>query len=155
MHDFLQSGVCIQTSAKSWSRPRDLAKPATLHRKFAVPHRGAGVLNQSENPCRAGRACLSLPLRRALRGPSFRKVAGLLASFFGFFSVFLVIENLVKKRTVQKSTFFRKFGRFRCLRRRFEAILGPKTGLRKVLRTCFSALFSRRSFASILRRFLG
>ena len=42
---------------------------------------------------------------------------------------------------------------FRCLRRRFEDILGPKTGLRRVLRTCFSALFSRRGFASIFRCF--
>ena len=37
------------------------------------PDRGAGVLDPSENPCRTRRACLSLPLRRALRGPSFRK----------------------------------------------------------------------------------
>ena len=43
--------------------------------------------------------------------------------------------------TRSNSIFDRKFWRFLCLRRRFEAILGPKTGLRRVLRTCFSAFF--------------
>ena len=57
--------------------------------------------------------------------------------------------------THSNSIFDRKFWQFLCLRRRFEAILDPKTGLRRVLRTCFSAFFSRRSFASIFRRFLG
>ena len=76
------------------------------------PDRGAGVLNPVQNPCRTRRACLSLPLRRALRRPSFRTRTRMLASFFGVFSVFSVLEKTVKKRTVKKSTFSGNFGDF-------------------------------------------
>ena len=51
------------------------------------PDRGAGVLDPSENPGRTRRACLSLPLRRALRGPSFYPVARRFSLCFDF-SVF-------------------------------------------------------------------
>ena len=86
--------------------------------------------------------------RRSIRRPACWRL-------FSIFSVFFGARKNGQKTDGQKIDCFRKFGRFRCLRRRFSAILGPKTGLRRVLRTCFPAFFSGRSFASIFRRFFG
>ena len=81
--------------------------------KFAVPPSGCWRVRPSSDSIPVSRrACLSLPLRRALRRPSFYPAARRLASFFDFFSVFSVFEKTVKKRTVKKSTFSGNFGDF-------------------------------------------
>ena len=80
--------------------------------KFAVPRRGAGVLNP--DGLHAGLP-ESLPLLTSPpdpRRPSFPPAVKVLAPFFGFFSVFSVLEKTVKKRTVKKSTFSGNFGDF-------------------------------------------
>ena len=84
--------------------------------EFAVPLRGAGVLNRFRTPtdsarlCRTRRACLSLPLRRALRDRRSEKWSQGWPPFFDFFPFFSVLEKTVKKRTLQKSTFSGNFG---------------------------------------------
>ena len=59
--------------------------------KFAVPRQGCWRVRSRPRVyarCRTRRACLSLPLRRALRGPSFRTNVTHTRAFFRFFSVF-------------------------------------------------------------------
>ena len=83
--------------------------------EFAVPRQGCWRVKSRPRVyarCRTRRACLSLPLRRALRRPSFRTRTRILAPFFDFFPFFSVLEKTVKKRTVKKSTFSGNFGDF-------------------------------------------
>ena len=59
-------------------------------------------------PCRTGRACLSLPLRRALRGPSFRTRPRSFSPFFGFCPFFRAPkkpEKIQKKRPTGRPPF--------------------------------------------------
>ena len=101
--------------------------------EFAVPCRGAGVLNPSG--LHAGFP-ESLPLLTSPpdpRRPSIRTRGTNTRDFFRFFSA---VEKTVKKRS-QKIDFFRKFWRFWCLRRRCSVIFGLKTGPRRLLFRCF------------------
>ena len=122
--------------------------------EFAVPHRGAGVLNWSEVlavPGELASPYLSAGLcadRRSIPGPACRPL------FFDFFRFF----RCSKKRSKNGPSKNRLFPEILAILAPPTSIFGHfglKTGLRRVLRTCFSAFFSRRSFASIFRRFLG
>ena len=80
--------------------------------EFAVPRRGAGVLNSSGLHTGLPE---SLPLLTSPPGSAETVVLSRdphLGAFFSIFSVFSVLEKTVKKRTVKKSTFSGNFGDF-------------------------------------------
>ena len=81
--------------------------------KFAVPRRGAGVLDPVRTPYRSPGELASPYLSAGLCGDrrSIPRSAysGLFLFFFSFFSV---LEKTVKKRTVKKSIFSGKIGDF-------------------------------------------
>ena len=68
-------------------------------------------------------------------------------AFFRFFFVFFGARKNGQKTDGQKIDFFRKFWRFWCLRRRFLAIFGLKTGPRRLLFRCF---FENGDFVKIV-----
>ena len=68
-------------------------------------------------------------------------------AFFRFFSVFFGARKNGQKTDGQKIEFFRKFWRFWCLRRRFLAIFGLKTGSWRLLFQCF---FENGDFVKIV-----
>ena len=81
------------------------------------------------------------------RRPSFRILTRIRAPFFVFFFVFFGARKNGQKTDGQKIDFFRKFWRFWCLRRRFLAIFGLKTGPRRLLFRCF---FENGDFVKIV-----
>ena len=112
--------------------------------KFAVPHRGAGVLNPVRTPYRSPGE-LASPYLSA--GPAETVVPNHgrpVSLFFRFFFGFFGARKNGQKTDGQKIDLFRKFWRFWRLRRRFSTILAPKTGL---LRRRSSVFFSGRCFA--------
>ena len=68
-------------------------------------------------------------------------------AFFRFFFVFFGARKNGQKTDGQKIDFFRKIWRFWCLRRRFLAIFGLKTGPRRLLFRCF---FENGDFVKIV-----
>ena len=115
------------------------------------PARGAGVLNQGQK---------SMPdaVLGELASPYLS--AGLCADRrseprYGssrVFSVFFGARKNGQKTDGQKIDFFRKSWRFWCLRRRFLAIFGLKTGSRRLLFRCF---FENGDFVKIVARCPG
>ena len=80
--------------------------------KFAVPRRGAGVLDSDQKSMPYPE---SLPLLTSPPGSAETVVLSRgrpVAFFFRLFFVFSVLEKTVKKRTVKKSTFSGNFGDF-------------------------------------------
>ena len=85
--------------------------------KFAVPRRGAGVLNP--DGLHAGLP-ESLPLLTSPPGSAetvVPKGGAKVGLFFSIFSVFFGVRKNGQKTDGQKIDFFRKFGRFWCLQR--------------------------------------
>ena len=82
--------------------------------KFAVPRRGAGVLNPVRTPYRSPGE-LASPYLSAGPAETVELFRGTrTAAFFGFFSVFSVLKKTEeKKRTIKKSTFSAEFDDFR------------------------------------------
>ena len=114
--------------------------------EFAVPHRGAGVLDWSEVlavPGELASPYLSAGLcrdRRSERRPACRPLFSVFFCFFGG-------RKNGQKTDRPKIDVFRKFWRFWCLRRRFFAIFGLKTGSRRLF---FRCCFENGDFAKIV-----
>ena len=125
--------LCLATVALPFScRGGGLAERG----KFAVPQRGAGVVLRSQLKS-AGPGRFTLPyLPGGIRKTAVPSRGGgsgaLFSTFFGFFRM----QKNVEKTEHQKSTFFDIFRDFGSPRRRFLAIVGPKTGPRRLLFRC-------------------
>ena len=81
----------------------------------------------------------SLPLLTSPPGSAETVVPNQRDPYSRLFSCFVSfgVRKNGQKTDGQKIDFFRKFGRFRCLPRRFSAMLGPKTGPRSLFFRCF------------------